>query len=122
MDHELEAHSVYHEYTNREIVAGHPLAWRCGKKLLNVQLFGAALRLPQIMGKLHLQPMLRRASERLGYGAAPALYMNAWICCSGIIRGVPAKRFETPLIGGSRTVLAGWGLPSPTPAFPLGKR
>jgi hypothetical protein len=31
-----------------------------------VQLLGAALRLPQIVGKLHLRPVLRRAPECLG--------------------------------------------------------
>jgi hypothetical protein len=29
---------------------GCPLAWRFGEELLDVQLFGAALRLPQIIG------------------------------------------------------------------------
>jgi len=64
---ELEASlGIKYSVTNRETAPEHPLAWRCGEELLNVQLFGAALRLPQIIGKLHLQPMLRRTSERLG--------------------------------------------------------
>lgn len=37
-----------------------------GEEPLDVEFLGVALRLPQIVGKLHLQPVLRRAPERPG--------------------------------------------------------
>jgi hypothetical protein len=41
--------------------------------------------------------------------------------CWGIIRGVSATCFETPLIGGSRLFVGGLGAPLPHPGFPLGE-
>ena len=56
---ELEAHwGIKNSFTNRETAPGNPLARRRGEEPLDVQLLGAALRLPQIVGKLHLQPVL----------------------------------------------------------------
>jgi hypothetical protein len=48
------------------------------------------------------------------------LFVRRGFAVGGITRGVSAERFETPLVGASRLVLAAWGFPCPTPAFPLG--
>jgi len=45
------------------------------EELLDVQFLGAAFRLPQVVGKLHLQPVLRRASKRLGQPRAISAVM-----------------------------------------------
>ena len=56
-----------------------------------------------------------------GTGTEPEMRLAApWkagLAVGGITRWVSAKRFETPLVRGSRLVLAAWGSPT-HPGFP----